>query len=433
MKIIQLLLFILLVPTLSSAQIIFSETFDDQADTAFVQPTAYPSDFLHWQGEPDIPEGWAGVYILGSMLDASVRPGNTMQIGEANRRGATGKAVTFWQEGRFGGDWSSDEQLMLSFSGRTEVWVRFYIKFDPGWQWVAGEAYNKIIRFTHFSGVNPIQYFQGGSHHPIGAIHTYHEGSSNDALQAIFRYDNVYFPDGATPSHPRYAAFYPGGGNFGGGGTFNYAQDGLWHEFILGVKLNSAAGVADGEWHCYVDGNLEYSDTTLAWIDTGGDMSHTWNFMVLGGNDYNFIGNTLEQYYSVDDVVVATTLQEAIDGPTGPVYDAPIVEILTESQSTTEATITIIGTLTTDSALTGTGVDVNGVTATADDGAFDEAVEAWTALGVTLSLGANTITATGTDSDLATDIDTVSITRTVPVKTSKINGAAVLKGAVIHQ
>ncbi len=76
---------------------------------------------------------------------------------------------------------------------------------------------------------------------------------------------------------------------------------------------------------------------------------------------------------------------------------------------------------------------MNGVTTTADDGTFDEAVEAWTALGVTLSLGANTITATGTDSDSATDTDTVSITRTAPVKTSKINGSAVLKGAVIHQ
>lgn len=116
-----------------------------------------------------------------------------------------------------------------------------------------------------------------------------------------------------------------------------------------------------------------------------------------------------------------------------PVYDAPIVEILTESQTTTAETITIIGTLTTDSALTGSGVDVNGVTATADDGTWDEAVENWTALGVTLSLGANTITATGTDSEAETDADTVSITRTAPVKTTKINGSATLKNAVIHQ
>lgn len=115
------------------------------------------------------------------------------------------------------------------------------------------------------------------------------------------------------------------------------------------------------------------------------------------------------------DPVDIGAIQYAEGGGT-PTYDAPIVEILTESQTATAATITIIGTLVVDSALTGTGVDVNGVAATADDGTFDEASEAWTTLGVTLSLGANTITATGTDSELQidTDIKTDWITRTAP-------------------
>ena len=223
---ILLFLLVLAIVTPANSTVIFSENFDDQPDTSYVQPDAYPSDVLHDDGESDILDGWDAYYILGSMLDSSVRPGNTMQVASTNHRGSSGKAVTFWQEGRFGGDWSSDEQLILLFAGQVEVWVRFYVKFDPDWEWVSGEAYNKLVRFTHFSGSNIIEYFSGGSHHPIGAIHTYHEGSSNDALQAIFRYDNNYYPDNATPSHSRFTGFYPQSGSYGGAGSFNYAHGG---------------------------------------------------------------------------------------------------------------------------------------------------------------------------------------------------------------
>lgn len=133
------------------------------------------------------------------------------------------------------------------------------------------------------------------------------------------------------------------------------------------------------------------------------------------------------------DPVDIGAIQYAEGGGT-PTYDSPIVIILTESQSTTSETITIIGTLTTDSELTGTGVDVGGVTATADDGTWDEASEAWTALGVTLSLGANTITATGTDSNSGTDSDTTVVTRTATPQASitSLNGSATIKNATIH-
>lgn len=152
----------------------------------------------------------------------------------------------------------------------------------------------------------------------------------------------------------------------------------------------------------------------------------TWSQTAITGtlNIGSFAPNATVYFFVVDsDGIPSAGKLVNLSGT--PTYDSPIITILTESQTTTSGTITIIGTLTTDSALTGTGVDVNGVTATSSNG-----FETWTATGVQLSFGSNTITATGTDSEAQTDTDTVSITR---LKTSKTNGAATLKRTVLHQ
>lgn len=148
--------------------------------------------------------------------------------------------------------------------------------------------------------------------------------------------------------------------------------------------------------------------------------------MVLGGNAYNFIGNTLEQYYSVDDIVVATTLQEAIDGPTGgPTYDAPTITGPADF-STTESSVEIEGTYTVDSELT-----VDTVTWTlGESSGFCVAALGVFSCTVPVELGANSIVFTVTDSNAGTANDSITVTRIK--KTSKINGSATVKNATIH-
>ncbi len=247
------------------------------------------------------------------MLSAPAAPGNTLTINNSQYRGASGKSAIFWQEGRFGGDWCSDEQLIKTFSEQSEVWVGFWIKFQPGWVWKANsENYAKIIRFTHYHGGSPISYFEGGNMRPIAGMHLYQEDDSNVTMQAIFRSANAYLPDAGTPYHVRAEVFWVDDANGSGTGS-NFTASGEWQHWVLGVKMNSGVGAADGEYHFYVNGVLEYSNTTMPWIDDGGS-SAPWNCVVVGGNDYNFFSDTGEQWYAIDDIVVATTYAEAVSG-----------------------------------------------------------------------------------------------------------------------
>lgn len=246
------------------------------------------------------------------------------------------------------------------------------------------------------------------------------------------------YTDNLVPltSYGRLNTWTNSGNAFDSDGSFLEAQ--TFHTIRILFKNRSTPTTDDGDFRMWIDGNEITNDTSIA-PAVQASMSldaddYGINFVRFGDNFNNLTTHIPASpgYMDVwiDGIRIGETLEDLDSAPT---YDAPIVEILTASQSTTSATITIIGTLTTDSELTGSGVDVNGVAATADDGTFDEVSEAWTALGVSLSLGANTITATGTDSEAETDTDTVSITRTEPTSTTRIHGAAVLKGAVIHQ
>lgn len=469
MRIAWLLICILLIPLSSSASIIWSEDFDaldDWSNTCRVCSHDYsgyggagaedgtPIGFDYWRSD----EHWNP--DDGSLPTVGSQPGIRIAA-SSSYGGTTGKSLIIHNESEDGspdgggGAFASDAILTKVLpSEHSEIFIRFKVRFKSGFKrhWTETNiATMKMFRAMHWDGSASVYtFFTTGFSAPIINVQPYEDEYGGGFNRDILRCD---------PQATDYFCSYPTiVGNFtdsncdevtgwsdSDGGMIDSNPIGIFdgneHTIIVHLKMNTATNVADGIYRIYYDDCMVSNITNMQYIQPGGDINAGWNIVHLGGNVLNnYLGITnnvfqagAEQWYSLDGIVAATTLQEAIDGPTAPVYDTPIVTILTESQSTTSEAITIIGTLTTDAALTGLGVDVNGVTATADDGTFDEAVEAWTALGVTLSLGANTITATGTDSDSATDTDTVSITRTVPVKTSKINGSAVLKGAVIHQ
>lgn len=110
-----------------------------------------------------------------------------------------------------------------------------------------------------------------------------------------------------------------------------------------------------------------------------------------------------------------------------PTYTQPTITITSpiDGGSTTQSTVTVSGTATKDAALTITGVSVNGTAATSGDG-----FATWTATGVSLNLGSNTITATVTDSESQTGQDSISYTRDATSSNTIITGA-VITGATI--
>lgn len=436
------------------AAVLWETNLDSNPDWTDTQPIGSDKSCYEFYGTNcgNIPTGFSGFYNGANFCDGSAdepgnnnfyintSPGYPNETGNTSR-GGSGKSITYWQESCSAIFQNSDGQLTKLLTGEyDDIYLRFFIRFKPNFELKdtgADQMFQfKLFHIQSYDTGSPHAYFENGEvgNRPIvsGGLQAY---GQNLQLYAVARcvgtytcYGDILWPV-STISESRQT-----------GGLL----DGDWHCMEYRARLNTGIGTADGLVSAYLDGNLlgyvnGYEGNAIEFNDSSLRGIQKFRYITIGGNAYNqwdtSCSNTAdcEQWYAIDDIVVSTTYvgpSYVIDGAT---YDSPIVTILTESQSTTSDTITILGTLTTDSTLTGSGVEVNGVTATANDGTFDESVEAWTALGVTLSIGANTITATGTDSETEIDTDTVSITRTAPAPfTLKTHGNVNFKNTTLH-
>jgi len=290
----------------------FSDSFDQHPDWSIQQPQAPTANSIYGVSN-SLLSGYHSYYIAGSFYSNIGK--NSLILDNANYTGTGGKGLTFWNESDTRNDgWASDNQLGIYLpKGYNELYARFYIKFQPGWRWTQnGESEQKIARFTHYHGGSPFQYFDGGNQHPIAGLHIakFNSGNSNACFQPIFRYENTYFPDQATPSHSRASVFYPAGSGYTGGGT-DFTENTAWQCWEMRVKMNSSPGVADGIYQFWVDGALIFSITDLAWSDSGSQASPrlNWNYFIIGGNSFNhFAPNSdeSEQWYAIDDLVIST-------------------------------------------------------------------------------------------------------------------------------
>ena len=299
-----------------SEDIIFQDNFDDHPDWELTQPKA-PTALSVYSGEETIPSGWHSYYIAGSYY---TDPGkNSIILSKENARDGKGKCLTFWNESDTRGDgWASDNQLGLSLpDGYNELYVRFYIKFQLGWKWqTSNNPFQKFFRITHYHGGSPYLFFEGGNQHPLfTSLLAKWDGSANVSQYLNYRYENVYYPNSASPSHTTGDTFYFGSGNYSGTGqTFwdnGMVGDGKWHCWEFYVKMNSGIGIPDGIIRFWHDGSLIAEVTDLAWSDEGSqvDPRLNWNYLTIGGNSFNHFAvneDEAEQWYAIDDFVVST-------------------------------------------------------------------------------------------------------------------------------
>jgi len=180
-----------------------------------------------------------------------------------------------------------------------ELYVSFYIKFQPDWAWrtvstpeipVTGSG-AKFFRVSHEWFKNG--YFRNnkdGNHFPIlfldmGANGYYGQpakaqltlhprfqstygGSSYGSLVVPIPY---YLKDGNWDFE---RAFVGGGSAVGGDKTFSELfGDGQWHNLKIRLKGNSAMGVEDGVWELWIDGVPIASRNNIAWADSQYDVT----------------------------------------------------------------------------------------------------------------------------------------------------------------
>lgn len=337
-------------PVFASAAILFEDDFDDSPDWQSVEsfsPTANAGWPNTWKDKPGgatqpPPQGWTS--YRAAIPRWAHEP--TFVLGEQGARGA-GKGMTYAVEavGYGGGSYSGGGlDVYLGDIGYPELFIRLYLKYDPAtfhWGYNEGGTTNKngtdhhaaqkIMRISRLkqppsvSTVNPQFYdttAKGGYQMP-----TFFPEFLDNSNGGYFRpptMNNVRF-DWVTRLDPLYADTssnsewqipFPSKGLVVGDPTWSsdwFDPDGQWHSYEFRVKMNSAPGIADGEWELWIDGLTDAAHhkmvNTIPWIDTGGTMNPNWNWITVLDNitldpPPQYMNTVIKIF--MDDLVIST-------------------------------------------------------------------------------------------------------------------------------
>lgn len=216
---------------------------------------------------------------LAHMLDAGPPTlAEQITVDANNQSGAGGKGQRHWLKGQGGTctqvDGNSGGTRIDFTSSVNEVWVRFYLKFQPGFTWTNYQGY-KLIYFNH-DGYSNFNYFQIG------------ENGSDGSLDYYTQYgDQAHYP-----------------ASVGYGTLYGSPANGTWHSIEVHIKSESTSGAKNGVLQMWVDGVNKANYTNV----NHGFKSNNWNIsgFVIGSN-VKCISGTAPQYSDFDDISVTTT------------------------------------------------------------------------------------------------------------------------------
>jgi len=278
---------------------------------------------------------------------------------------------------------SSSGGVQILFPATKELWIRSYMKWGANRTWV--DAHDADMKLFYL-------YDDTGS---AQTILSWHNGVLSSGVQGV-----------VSANHDTTLTWEDVHGN----GT--KTGDDEWHYIETHIKMDTDG--TDGVYEVWVDNSQRQNKTNIDYGNaTAG--SAGWVEMRFLSNSHYVYGPTT---VALDDLVIYNTTPPNIDvdgNPyIGPIETSanPIVEISTASgQTTTASVFEITGTATADTGLTISSVTCPGQTVTADDGIFDELIEAWTCQAA-LAVGVNNLVFTGTDSVANTGTDSITINRT---------------------
>uniref|UniRef100_C6DZV1 Fibronectin type III domain protein n=1 Tax=Geobacter sp. (strain M21) TaxID=443144 RepID=C6DZV1_GEOSM len=320
----------------ASAQVLFSDSFDNRADWS-VPYTSSDQTCNTETGCTNVPAGYYGYYISRSVITPAT--GRGLYLDSVNRRGASGKGLTFWDQSDGALNWTSGMQIGVDFAPQREVYLRYWIKMQTGYVYYKGPDGSMMRKLNHISHYvyngKPFTFFSDGGHHPTTVNQLRFGNVANKAnLQNLFfiRPDTNYgglqpttmvttplsIRDSAGVGVYNYFDLPDDAlakGNWDGTGTeYNspgVIADGRWHCLEFYLKNNSAPGLADGAYKFWLDGVPQIDSTGLLYRDAASALpDNIWNFVHVGGNAINpFLGVGLsgEQWYAVDDLVISTS------------------------------------------------------------------------------------------------------------------------------
>ena len=361
----SLLIGALVTTTVARAEIVFEENFDDQPDW---RSAMYSSDIEQRAATHTIPENWYSIRQVPQWAPSKGHADRheAIEILASNAdksRGGKGKSYVSYRDS-YNAGWNfwASESIMLKYlpEGYSEIYVEFWIRFDPNWTRTKvtdlASATSKIFRISSWSGEGT-EYgaFSDGNIGPIALWdHNLNSYGVRDALalRGGPHSDNYKFvpadiPDvgGAIISGSlgdfnlnfsgSLAGMGPGdtqpiikdrvNGGFitkdtSGAVTHDqlFGSGDAWTKLAFYVKMNSAPGVKDGVFRQWMNDKQIFRSTQVPWIRPSEtkDENAKWNLVAIGGNDFFQTypnAERVEEWYSIDDLVIRNDIPDYVD------------------------------------------------------------------------------------------------------------------------
>jgi len=314
-----------------SAQVLVNNSFDTAPDWQSAEsysPANYatwPATWVNNPGGPTQPPP-QGFSSYRSAIPARAGDPHTFVLSAEGARNSGGKGITYNIESSSYGTWSGGGlDMYLGNTGYKEIFLRLYLKYDPNtFHWgtiVPNFGMQKVGRISRLKCVpdtgatcNPMVFYSGSSQQ---APTFYPDFMNNPAyntppsINAIHAEPSVVYDPGAGSANPDDQWQIP------------WPSDGQWHSYEYRLKMNSAPGVADGEWELWIDGSSDTAHHALksgiAWVGSTGSVNPGWNWVtVLDNNtiqpDAAYTNTVLKLF--MDDLVVATNYSGPPPAPT---------------------------------------------------------------------------------------------------------------------
>lgn len=299
--------------------LLHEETFDDLPDFSNV---AGVENCIGGTGNgcSRLPNGWSDFLVSEKWNPTDGGGANAkagLQINGDFARGGSGKSLVIWDESRGdSGSWGSDAMLGKYFpSGHKDIYVEYWIKFQPGYRWhhlelnnPQGINYAKLMRIGHRDqGQSPFRFSASGSNAPLVFIDS--SIWSRDQNPGRTNLASVLVSGRCDPQESNYkCGSYPETGRGYINGNASNAEsygDGNWHKLAARMRINTAPGRGDGIVMAWFDDQLLVNSTDVPWIGSNAPADTLLNMVVLGGNMHNYPepeNNRFEQWHSIDDV-----------------------------------------------------------------------------------------------------------------------------------
>lgn len=356
---------VLMISPLASGELLFEENFDKQSDWHSGMEINDRGGWPNGEG-PDqvqcvedghiLPEGWDCARQDPAWAPSVGHPDRheNMEILLRNvdrARGGSGKSLVIWRDSTTGPQhrWNSDGILSKFIpSGKTSLFVEFWIRFSERWTPFGESGATKLFRISSWDGSGTNLYGFGGKLDNAPIVFWDYEHNKYGLRNKIAmradpqetNYKLTQLEPGGLPRNLTNGSFslnftsnirdFDGDGiddntisrllNFTDGQPVGKNNEitshdqfygSQWRKVAFYVRMNSSAGVKDGVLKQWIDGQLIFSNSQIPWMGPGSPGDRKWNVVHFGGNSHFHAypdEDRREEWYSIDDIVIRTDI-----------------------------------------------------------------------------------------------------------------------------